>query len=173
MNEKNPYNLTNLAFENRELDKLLLGENPYKYMTKFFPGSGDSDISTLIVDGIFPYILINKEKETIDYLSNTLHELSLRYDGLPPMASFMLCCAIHKKNNGKMPMNINFEKLLKEMMGSINQYKIQLKNDSTGEGWRNEEGLYGNLKRLSKITTEMSGLNFFPEENQQDEGVKM
>lgn len=173
MNKNDPYNLAKLAFENKELDKLLLGHAPYKYMPKYFPGSGDSDVSSLIKDGILPYIKENKKNEVVNYLQETLYQLSTQYDGLTPISYLMICCAIQKNNKGELPENIDFEKLLLEMKKSINKYSIRLKNDFTGEGWRCEEGRYGDLKRLSKIATEKGGLNFFPEENNQDEGVKI
>lgn len=173
MNERNPYNLAKLAFDNKELDKLLLGKDPYKYMTKFFPGSGDSDVGALIDDGIIPYVRKNKEKEVIDYLDKTLHEICSQYDGLYPIADFILCCALYKKNEGKMPVDIDFGKLLKEMRKSMHRYEVRLKNDFTGDGFRNEGGRYGDLKRLSKITAEKGGLNFSPEERNQDEGIKI
>lgn len=173
MNKRTPYNLAKLAFEHKELDKLLLGKDPYKYMTKFFSGSDDSDVGTLIDDGILPYVIDHKGKEIIDYLNNTLYELCLQYDGLPSLAYFMICCAIYIKNKGVLPVDINFEKILEAMRKSISQYADRLKSDVTGEGWRNKEGKYGDLKRLSKITTEKGGLNFFPEENQQQKDIKI
>lgn len=168
MNERDPYDLVKVAFEKRELDKLLLGLDPYKYMTKFYPGSGDSDIPALIDDGILPYIAKNKKEEVINYFNGTINALCNQYDGLSSVAYIMVCSAIHKKNKGTLPENINFKQCLKEIKKNIKLYEERLKNDFTGEGWRNEEGRYGDLKRLSKITTEKGGLNFFPEENSQD-----
>lgn len=173
MNEKTPYNLVKTAFENKELNKLLLGENPYKYMTRFYSGAGDSDVPALIYSGIIPYIEKNKTEEVIDYFINTLNELCLQYDGLFPVVALISCCTTYKEDHGIMPANINFEKLSDEIKKSIQRHKFRLEKDFTGNGSNNEKGRYGDLKRLSKIITENDGPNFFPEENKQNEGVKL
>lgn len=173
MNGKTPGSLVELAFKNQELDKLFLGEDPYKYMTRFYMGPEDSDLSTLIENGIFLYTKEHHEENTMGYLFNTLDRLSMRYDGLMPVVNFIVCSVLYKKNHGELPTTIDINQLAEQINKTINNYQNRLKSDFTGVGFGNNEGKYEYFKNLSSRIRGYGGPNFSSEENNQEDDIKI
>lgn len=172
MRENISYNLAKLAFENKTLDKLFLGIEPYNYIPKFSSASGNIDLTAVIPDGIFVYIKENESPENIFYLKETLNYLCSQYAGLDVVATYILCAIIYKNRHGQLPTEVDINELSDKLKASIWYFKDKLKNDFTDYGFGCQEGRYGDLKRLSKITTEKEGINFFPEDRQ-DKGIKI
>lgn len=52
---KKPYELTQEAVRAGELDKLILGVEPYIYFDKYAPGNGPTDVSSIYKHGICAY----------------------------------------------------------------------------------------------------------------------
>lgn len=173
MNRNPSYSLVELAFKNKELNKLFLGIKPYVYIPKFSYASGNIDLNTVIPDGIFPYIDQNSRSENTIYLNKTLNYLSMECDGLMPVASFIICSILHKKNHGVFPTEIDIDQLAQNLKETINNNEDFLKHDFADVGFGEEEGKYGYFKKLSFIVQKHGGPNFFPEKNNENESVKI
>lgn len=78
-----------------------------------------------------------------------------------------------QKNHGKLPIVIDNNQLAENLKNTISCYQDKLKRDFTDVGFGEKEGKYEYFRNLSVVVKEMGGPNFFPEENQQDEGIKL
>ena len=97
--------LTEKAFKKKQLDKLLLGEKPYKYIPKYSPAI-DTDLALLIENGF--YTLEERDLPDFSYdLSKALMKLANEYAGIVPVASIIMLEFTWKKRKS-VPFNIRF-----------------------------------------------------------------
>lgn len=166
------YELAESAFTKKEMVDFFLGNPPYNYKPKNSPAPGNTDLSELIPDGIFPYLANNAKTENIDYLNNTLIELCNFPEGMYSVACFILLYNSYVERFDILQ-KININNISALLKSSINEHKSDIFRSNSILGRASNAGLYGVLKTLSKNTEELGGHSFFPEDGNQDYGVKI
>jgi len=153
--------LTEMAVSRNELSKLLLGEGEYSYISKFSPAIG-TDITSILPYGIYKFQKINQSCQFSSDLYEALTSLTARYEGLEPVASFILVESSGRLE-GKSPLSFSLVELASLLQGSIEAFRSRLEKDFTGYGFGWENGLYGELLNISRNTVEVGGPSFVPE----------
>lgn len=153
--------LVKKAFKKKELDLLLLGEKKYAYLPDRFSPAIKTDLYEILKE-IHEYQRINKSADFEDELIRVLMNLASSYEGLRSVASFILH-ENNSRNTIKMlsPLQFSLDPLGRELSRGIRKFKKALIDDYRGYGRGQVDGLYGDIRRLSKIIKEGGGPNFF------------
>ncbi|MBA3581717.1 MAG: hypothetical protein H0W44_04605 [Gammaproteobacteria bacterium] len=158
--QKTPYELTCLAVKNDELDKLLLGVEPYAYLPKYSPSSSGTDLEEIYEHGLVEYSVQHPEKKINEKLQFILEYLAGYYEGINTVVSIIFNVAYDSTKGKIYPLNINIQVLANIVSETIARHEERLKLDKTGEGWSYGDGLYGDLKRLNGILADEGGPTF-------------
>ena len=158
------YQLAEKAFQNKELEKLLLGEGQYDYLPKYSPAPGNTDLAEIIPNGVFPYLADNSKIENVNYLNTTLNTLCNSLEGMYSVACFIL---LYHSYFDKLQVlkKIVIKNVIESLSHNIQKHKSELLKSKSILGASSNFGLYGVLKTLSKNTVELGGPSFFPEES--------
>ncbi|NQZ60001.1 MAG: hypothetical protein HRT88_21315 [Lentisphaeraceae bacterium] len=153
--------LVQKAFLKRDLDKLLLGEKPYRYVPKYSPAI-NVDIAQLIDLGFY---MMDKEylEKFSDDLEKTLLTLAQKYEGLIPVASVLLLES-YSRGKEESPFVFDLKPIARELNNSIYKFEKSLIVDKSGYGQGWKDGLYGELKCKARKTIECGGPNFWVDE---------
>jgi hypothetical protein len=153
-----PLEKTSLAYKNDEVPKLLLGETPYQCESQFLHEGMTTDISMLRRTGLEPYKLLDNQME--EKLIPALYEVLNSPKGIRTVASFILLES-KARFRKQLSFNLDLEKLAKTLNQQIALNKEQLSKVKLYGGDGYTDGLLGELKRVSKITTQYNGPNFW------------
>ena len=150
--------ITEQAFEREELDKLLLGEKPYKYVPKYSPAI-DTDLALLIENGF--YAIAPQELVRFSHdLSRALMKLAKDYIGIVPVASIIMLESHGRKEN-QSPLMFDLLPIARQLEKTICKYSKKLKQDKSGYGATWDNGLYDEVRNKAEITVEFNGPDFF------------
>jgi len=153
------YKLTEKAFHNKELRRLLLGEEPYRFYAKYSPAI-DIDLALLIPHGIYTYALDSSHSSFSQELYEALQELAKEYIGIIPVASFILIESFERMGK-KSPLEFDLISLARELNCSIYSNIEKLSKDKRGDGHGWDDGKLGELRNMAKNTVSYGGPDFF------------
>src|SRR5579859_1844523 len=157
MRVPDPHRLAKEAVESRQVDKLLLGAPEYQYLPKWSPSPSNTDLTELLSA---MYVQENTEQVKTELL-RALRSIMTEYDGLVPVATVILFESV-RKARGDRHLGLPLLELAESLSKSIEVYRdclCRVKRASEGaDMW--PDGLYGELRRLSRNTEKRGGPSF-------------
>ena len=153
------FQLTEKAFQQDQLDTLLLGTDEYFYTSKFAPTAG-TDIALLVPHGIHEYQRHCASTKFSEALRRTLVTLATKYEGFFATAAFLFVESFSRAK-GASPFDFSLDEIAILLRQSIQRFRATLEEDRRGEGQAWEDGLYGELRNIAKNTVECEGPDFF------------
>jgi len=151
--------LTEQAYQRREIKELLNGEAGYSYTPKYSPAT-TTDLALLLPHGVYGFQKRNPEAGLPKLLEEAVTALAGEYEGLVSAASFLLIEAL-SRSKGTSPLQFALEPIAEVLRESIQNYRHRLEGDRAGPGHAWEDGLYGELRHLARNTIDCGGPDFF------------
>lgn len=143
------------AIMHNDFEKLILGEGEYHFSPFYSPTDGHD--LTLIHDELSKRAKGNKQIAV--QMNAAIMKMIDRYECLVSIAICILCEAL-----GKSKYNTNIGLPLEEISNSLARsivfYKETLIQDKSGPGSQFDDGMYGELKRISNNTQKYGGPDF-------------
>jgi hypothetical protein len=151
--------VVNRALADDAVDELLLGRSGYNYLPKWSSAPGNSDITALLsafVDG--PLKGPSSQQASVR-LRAAIERLTPTYEGLLAVASVVLFESLCLKR-ARGTLGIPLKDVALKLGESIARFKTRLMEDRSGPGRDWEDGMYGELRRLSQNTVALGGPAF-------------
>jgi hypothetical protein len=158
MTDLDPLSIVKTAMTRAEVDKLLLGQQPYQYRSRYSPAPGNTDLTELL-DVIYNRLDPNTRDQAKAGLIAALNSLGGTYDGIQPIATCILYEAGHCGDR-RPTLGLPLENLARVLEITIRAFENRLRTDKSGLGDRFVDGVLGNLRRMSRITQEYGGPSF-------------
>lgn len=154
-----PDALAKKAVESGEIDRLLLAAPEYQFRSRWSPAPGETDLTELLVP---MYRLPDHAKVRAELLS-ALYRIMGEYEGLVPVASTILF-EVGERKDGR-PLGLPIEDLAEKLSQSVEKYRVRLSHDKRASEGADQwpDGLYGELKRLSRNSQSYGGPGFVNE----------
>ncbi|MEN6449431.1 MAG: hypothetical protein ABFC96_02985 [Thermoguttaceae bacterium] len=158
MGQESAQEIVRKAIERDEVDLLLLGKPGYKFLPKWSPAPGDTDLTALLsalrgLVGKYPH------GEIRDLLYRAIRKIVGTYEGLDPVACCLICEAVNR-SEGKSSFELPVDEIAAELRQSIMAFRSRLERDKTGFGAEWPDGMLGDLRRLSRNTEHKGGPSF-------------
>ena len=145
-----PGELTELAVENNEIDKLVLGEAPYFYNEHYCRTSGETDLTAIFSFGIYPYAVLHPEVDFKATIEAMIPACSETVEGLNTLVTILFMEA-YTRHRGKKTLDLDLQQLARVLRQQVAKYEDVLRNSFILGGWGMREGMLGDFKRMSKI----------------------
>ncbi len=154
----NPNEIVKMALAKGELNRLLLAAPEYQYRSKYSPAHGDTDLTELL-DVIYLDLEGDEKDAAKEALIVALYSLSGTYEGIDAIAT----CILYEwgqRSRGKMVLGLPLGDLAEKLQDTVRTFKSRLREDKCGVGRYYEDGLLGNLRRMSHIVEDHGGPRF-------------
>ena len=145
-----PGELTELAVENNEIDKLVLGEAPYFYNEHYCLTPGETNLNAIFSAGIYPYAVLHPEVDFKAKIEVLIPACSQTIEGLNTLVSILYVEA-YTRHQGNKSLDLDLQQLARVLRQQVAKYEDVLRNSFILGGWGMREGMLGDFKRMSKI----------------------
>jgi hypothetical protein len=161
MTTPDPIMILKKALAKGELEKLLLGFPEYRYLPKGSPSPENTDLAALL-GALYDHTTEDNKAKVRDNMTKALNTIVQHYDGLQPVAACILLESLRNARN-KPSFGLPLTDLAARLHASINLFSDRLKGDKNGVCSSWPDGRLGELRRLSRNTTELGGPSFLDE----------
>lgn len=149
------------AFSENNVELLLLGKQGYSYMPKWSPAPGSTDL-TAVLSVIYDTPLGYSNEEIVDKILYGLNRIISSYEGLFPAATIILIESLRLKQ-GRPILGLPLNEIATVLRQSIIEFKSKLITDKIGPGNQWEDGMFGELHRISNNIIDLGGPYIFPQ----------
>jgi hypothetical protein len=146
------------ALSRGELDRLLLGAPEYQYRSKYSPAPGNTDLTELL-DVIYDGLGDGDRRRAREALVKALDDIGGRYDGIDALATCILVESV-RRSGGRSQLGLPLDDLAAKLGATIRAFEPQLRADRSGAGQHWQDGLLGDLRRVSRNTERYGGPAF-------------
>lgn len=143
------------AVRENHLDRLLLGKPEYSYLPKWSPAPGNTDLTTLL-SFIYDEPLGISDEEIRDRLLNAVNRIISLYEGLFPVATIILIESL-RLSDRRIILGLPLDEISSSLSKSIDEFKQRLSNDKTEYGMQWDDGMLGEMRRISNNIVELGG----------------
>lgn len=155
MSVPNAEDLIRTALAKRQVEELLLGNDPYAYLPPYSPAVGPTDLAE-VLRILYEACLPEMTTQVRELMVPALESLVERYEGLDAVATCILKETSNRSRSGP-TIGLPVEDLAKRLRHSIAIYKERLTADKSGEGAEWPDGMVGMFRRLSRRVVELGG----------------
>lgn len=155
------YEITCLAIKNGELEKLLLGEEPYICMDRWSQSPGPTDI-TYVYRALCEYAQKHPHDDLRHQITMLLPRLCTTTIGIDAASGILLCESLNQMRHGSAhpPLDLDIEEAADIIKMAVRKYQQELREDHSGVGKHHREGLLEALRRGSRYLEEDGGPTF-------------
>jgi hypothetical protein len=148
-------NIVRKALAENNLDLLLFGKQGYSYLPKWSSAPGNTDLTTLL-SVIYDTPLGYAKEDIVAKMIYAVNQIVFSYEGLFPVATVILIETL-RVNNGRPILGLPLNEIATILRESILKYRYNLITDKTGPGNQWEDGMYGEMRRISDNIVELGG----------------